>query len=269
MLIDPDDEGLSIRKQCDLLSLNRSNLYYEKVEVSEEILRLMHRIDEIHTEYPFFGSRKIAKMLSIEDSIEIGRGKVRGLMEKMGLEAIYPKKNLSKRRQEHKVYPYLLRDIEISYPNQVWSSDITYIRLEGGFAYLVAIIDWYSRYVLSWRLSNSLDTAFCIDALEDSFTYGCPEIFNTDQGCQFTSVDFTQCLLDRDIRISMDGKGRALDNIFIERLWRSLKYEDIYLKNYCTIIEAERGIERYFNFYNWKRPHQSLSYQTPKDIYLN
>lgn len=190
-------------------------------------------------------------------------------MRLMGLEAIYPKPNLSKADAEHKKYPYLLRDVKINFPGHVWSTDITYIRLDGGFAYCTAVIDWYSRYVISWRVSNTLDTGFCLEALEEALETGKPEIFNTDQGVQYTSIAFTSMLEKEGIKISMDGKGRALDNIFVERLWRSLKYEDIYLKDYCSVKEARQGIEKYFYFYNNVRPHQSLNYRCPVDVFLN
>ena len=198
---------------------------------------------------------------------EIGTDRVRSLLRRMGLEAIYPKKNLSRKRKDHKVYPYLLRGVRITKPNQVWSTDITYVRLLEGFAYLVAVIDWYSRYVISWRISNTPDVDFCMEALEESLSYGKPEIFNTDQGCQFTSNTFTGRLKDNKIKISMDGRGMMFDNIFVERLWRTVKYEDIYIKGYETIPEARTGLGEYFEFYNDERYHQSLDYKTPWEIY--
>ena len=218
-LIGVGQEKLSVRKQCELLQLHRSNLYYEPVKVSEETLQIMHRIDEIFTESPFYGSRRILEGLQ-RGGFSVGRERVQSLMRKMGLIAIYPKPNLSKKHPDHKIYPYLLANVTIVRPKQVWSTDITYIRLRSGFLYLVAIMDWYSRYVLSWRLSNSLDVSFCLEALEEAFEQGCPDIFNTDQGSQFTSNDFIGMLLSKGIRISMDSKGRAFDNIFNERLWR-------------------------------------------------
>lgn len=266
VLIDANHTTLSIRRQCELLCLNRSTLYYEPVRVDERTLRLMNRIDEIFTAFPFYGSRRILVTLQ-EEGWDVGRDKVRSLMRKMGLEAIYPKTNLSKRNQEHKIYPYLLRGLEITGPGHVWSTDITYIRLLKGFVYLVAVIDWYSRYVLSWRISNSLDADFCIEALEEALTKGRPLIFNTDQGSQFTSNEFTGILLDNGIKISMDGKGRALDNVFVERLWRSVKYEKIYLNDYQTVREVKEGMKDYFLFYNTKRPHQSLDYKTPYQVH--
>jgi putative transposase len=265
-LIGAEDEKLSIRKQCDLLQLHRANLYYEPVRVSKETLRIMHRIDEIFTESPFFGSRKILEGLRREGFC-IGREKVQSLMRKMGLIAIYPKPNLSKRHPEHKKYPYLLANVKITRPHQVWSSDITYIRLRPGFLYLVAVMDWYSRYVLSWRLSNSLDVSFCLEALEEALEQGCPDIFNTDQGSQFTSNDFIGILLSKGIRISMDGRGRVFDNIFTERLWRSVKYEEVYIKDYQAYRDAREGLGNYFTFYNNRRYHQSLGYKTPSEIH--
>lgn len=226
----------------------------------------MHRIDEIFTESPFYGSRKILEGLQRED-FNIGRERVQSLMRKMGLRAVYPKPNLSKKHPEHKIYPYLLANVNIGRPNQVWSTDITYIRLRPGFLYLVAIMDWYSRYVLSWRLSNSLDVAFCLEALEDALEKGCPDIFNTDQGPQFTSQDFTRILLSKNIKISMDGRGRVFDNIFTERLWRSVKYEEVYIKDYQDYSDVREGLGRYFPFYNNRRYHQALKYKTPHEVH--
>lgn len=249
-----------------MVGLNRSSLYYEPVLVSAETQLIMNRIDDIYTGCPFYGSRKISAQLRRE-GFSIGREAVATLMKELGLAAVYPKRNLSLRNQAHKVYPYLLRDMPVSAANQVWSADITYIRMSGGFMYLIAIIDWYSRYVLGWALSNTLATDFCLEALAVAFKYGRPDIFNTDQGCQFTSEEFTGMLLARQIRISMDGRGRALDNVFIERLWRSLKYENIYLNDYRTTLELRQGLERYFEFYNNVRPHQSLDYLSPVQVY--
>ena len=265
-MIESDHKELSLRRQCDLLELNRSTLYYEVTGVSPVTLQLMNHIDEIYTAYPFYGSRRIAVALQTKGLV-VGRDKVRGLMHNMGLEAIFPKRNLSKANKTHKTYPYLLRGLKISRPNHVWSTDITYIKLNQGFAYLVAEIDWFSRCVLSWRISNNLESGFCRKALSDALLKGKPEIFNTDQGSQFTSNAFTGTLLDANILISMDGKGRALDNIFVERLWRSVKYEDIYIKDYQSIPELKNGIDEYFEFYNHIRPHQSLGYRTPITIY--
>jgi putative transposase len=266
LIVSAGQEELSIRKQCELLQLHRANLYYAPVKPSEETLRIMHRIDEIFTESPFFGSRKILEGLQRE-GFSIGRERVQSLMRKMGLIAIYPKPNLSKKHPEHKVYPYLLTNVKIVRPHQVWSTDITYIRLRPGFLYLVAIMDWFSRYVLSWRLSNSLDVSFCLEALEEALEQGCPGIFNTDQGSQFTSNEFTGMLLSKGIRISMDGRGRAFDNIFTERLWRSVKYEEVYIKDYQAYRDAREGLSNYFTFYNNRRYHQSLGYKTPSEIH--
>lgn len=265
-MIDRDDGKMSVRGQCELLGLNRSTVYYRPVPVSEADLRLMNRVDEMFTKRPFLGSRKLCEYLNLE-GFDVGRDKVVSVMLDLGLEAICPRRNLSKRNQAHAVYPYLLRDVEITKPDQVWSSDITYIRLSHGFVYLTAIIDWYSRYVLSWRLSNTLDSDFCMEALKEALGHGKPEIFNTDQGSQFTSEGFTGLLLKNGIRISMDGKGRALDNIFVERLWRTVKYEDVYINGYQSIPETELGLEGYFEFYNNERIHQALKYLTPAAVY--
>lgn len=266
-LIDFSPQELSVRRQCELIDLNRSNLYYNPVDISEETLRIMHRIDEIFTKHPYYGSRRIQEGLQ-RKKYDIGRERVQSLMHKMGLEAIYPKQNLSKKHPDHKIYPYLLRGVKIVRPNQVWSTDITYIRLAHGFLYLTAVMDWYSRYVLSWRLSNSLEPWFCIEALEDALEQGCPDIFNTDQGSQFTSKDFTKVLLDKNIKISMDGRGRVFDNIFIERLWRSVKYEEVYIKGYQVYADAREGLDNYFPLYNNERYHQSLGYKTPQEIHF-
>lgn len=265
-LIDPFHEELSVRRQCVLLDLHRSNIYYEPVMVSEETLRTMNRIDEIFTESPFYGSRKIKEALRRE-GWGIGRERVQSLMRKMGLSAIYPKPKLSKKDTAHSKYPYLLNNVSIVRTNQVWSTDITYIRLQQGFVYLVAIMDWFSRYVLSWRLSNALDTSFCIEALEEALEKGCPDIFNTDQGSQFTSDDFTGALRGKGIDISMDGRGRFFDNIFTERLWRSVKYEEVYIKGYQIPADAQAGLGEYFPFYNDRRYHQALAYKTPNEVH--
>lgn len=227
----------------------------------------MNLIDKEYTDHPFYGSRRMTAWLCSKEHL-VNRKRVRRLMQVMGLEAIYPKPNLSKANASHKKYPYLLRGVAARFPGHVWSTDITYIKLNGGFAYCVAVIDWYSRYVVSWRVSNTLDCGFCLEALTEALELGKPEIFNTDQGVQFTSNAFTGILEKSAIRISMDGKGRALDNIFVERLWRSLKYEDIYLKDYASVKEARQGIEKYFRFYNNERLHQSLEYQCPRDVFF-
>lgn len=265
-MIDPVHEELSVRRQCELLGFHRSNLYYNPVKVSEETLRTMNRIDEIFTESPFYGSRKIREALRRE-GWAIGRERVQSLMRRMGLSAIYPKPKLSKKDASHIKYPYLLHNVSIIRPNQVWGTDITYIRLRQGFLYLVAILDWFSRYVLSWRLSNSLDTSFCIEALEEALEKGCPDIFNTDQGSQFTSDDFTGILRGKGVAISMDGRGRAFDNIFTERLWRTVKYEEVYIKEYQVPRDAQVGLGEYFPFYNDQRYHQALEYKTPAEVH--
>lgn len=267
-LLDPNHQDLSIRQQCDLLSLNRSSLYYEAKPETPYNLSLMKLMDEEHTRHPFKGVLKMTVYLE-EIGYKVNIKRVRRLLRNMGLEAIYPKKNLSKANMAHKKYPYLLKELEINHNNQVWCTDITYIRLSHGFMYLVAIMDWYSRYVLSWRLSNSLDASFCVEALEDALLYnGLPEIFNTDQGVQFTSEAFIAILQSNGIRISMDGKGRAFDNIFVERLWRSVKYEEVYLHDYANAIEAKERLSAYFKFYNYERHHQSLDYKKPAEIYF-
>ena len=265
-LIGPN-EAIPIVRQCELLGLPRSTYYYEPAGESPENLDLMNKIDELHTGKPFLGRRRLALMIS-RTGFLVNEKRIRRLMRLMGLETIYPKPRLSVLQDKARIYPYLLRDLAIVSPNQVWSTDITYIRLRHGFLYLVAIMDWHSRYVLSWELSNTLDTGFCLEALEKALDFGKPEIFNSDQGCQFTSQAFTKRLLDEDIRISMDGRGRAFDNIFVERLWRSLKYEEIYLNDYGSVLEATRGISRWFEFYNRERPHQKLGNRTPYEAFI-
>lgn len=259
-------EGLSVRDQCGILELCRSSLYYEPIPVSHEDKVVMDLIDEIYTDKPFYGARKISLKLK-ELSVPVGRYRAGSLMRLMGLEAVFPKRNTSKPHPDHPVYPYLLRGVQITHCNQVWSMDITYIKLKKGFVYLAAVIDWKSRYVLSYRLSNTLTPDFCVEALEEALEYGTPEIFNTDQGSQFTSDEFIRALKKNGIQISMDGRGRAADNIFVERLWRSVKYENVYLKGYETIPDAEDGLKEYFNFYNTERHHQSLGYKTPWLVY--
>ena len=252
---------MSIRRQCELLGLARGSWYYEPVGETAENLKLMRRIDELYLKRPYFGSRRIG----IE--LKVNRKRVQRLMRQMGLEAIYAKPRTTVRCPQHKIYPYLLRDVEIKRRNQVWSTDITYIPLRGGYVYLTAVIDWYSRYVLTWRLSNSLDSRFCIEALEEALASGQPEIFNTDQGVQFTSMAFTSCLESRGVAISMDGRGRALDNVFVERLWRTVKYEEVYLKDYDDAWHAEDSLREYFDFYCYERKHQALDYRTPAEVY--
>ena len=266
MLVEVDHPELSVRHQCELLGLNRSTFYYEPTGASPEDLRLMRLIDEQYTAYPFYGSRKMTEWLTRQGE-EINRKRVQRLMRVMGLEAIYPKPRLSAAGRGHKIYPYLLRDVKIERPNQVWSTDITYVPIPSGFMYLAAVIDWYSRYVISWRLSNTLDGGFCLEMLEEALRSGCPEVFNTDQGAQFTAEAFTGRLLSAGVAVSMDGRGRALDNVFVERLWRTVKYEDIYIRCYETVAELLQGLTRYFAFYNQERIHQSLGYETPAEVY--
>ena len=265
-MVEAQHRDISQRRQCQLLGLNRAGLYYQGVEESPENLQLMRLLDEQYTRYPFYGVLKMTQWLQGQHYL-VNEKRVRRLLRKMGLMAVYPKPNLSREAGCHKVYPYLLRGLSIERVNQVWSTDITYVRLSKGFVYLVAIIDWFSRYVLSWELSVSLDTMFCMSALEKALLTQRPEIFNSDQGSQFTSLEFTGRLFKEGIEISMDGRGRALDNIFVERLWRSVKYEEVYLKEYQSVKEAVKGLERYFEFYNRERLHQSLAYQTPEAVY--
>jgi putative transposase len=261
--IDPAYSRLSVRRQCELLGLPRSTYYYTPVGESAENLALMRRIDELHLDCAFYGSRNVAAELGIN------RKRAQRLMRLMGIEAIYPKRSLSRPALGHRVYPYLLRNLEVVRPNQVWCSDITYIPMHRGFLYLVAVMDWHSRFVLSWELSNTLEAGFCSAALDAAFhRYGQPEIWNTDQGAQFTSEGFLQPLLDRKIQISMDGRGRALDNVFIERLWRSVKYELIYLQDFSSGGELFSGLKNYFPFYNERRPHQGLAFATPATKYF-
>lgn len=265
-----DREGeLPVVRQCELAGVTRSVVYapVRSAPLSEEELLQCRLIDEEYTRRPFYGSRRMVRFLKAQ-GYPVNRKRVQRLMRLMGLAGMAPGPNTSRAHPQHRLYPYLLRGVAITRPNQVWSTDITYVRLERGFAYLVAIIDWCSRKVLSWRLSNTLDAAFCIDCLEDALQrHGMPEIFNSDQGVQFTSEAFTGVLKREGIRISMDGRGRALDNIFVERLWRSIKHEDIYLKGYTSMVELTAGLTEYFAFYNGERPHQSLAYQTPDQVY--
>ena len=266
MLVERAHPEISIRRQCELLGVSRASWYYQPVEESEENQRLMRLLDEQYTRTPFYGSRRMAAWLQTQ-GWEANRKRVSRLMQVMGIEAIYPKPNLSQPAPGHKIYPYLLRGVAIERVNQVWSTDITYIRMAHGFLYLVAVMDWFSRFVLSWSLSLTLELDFCVEALQRALRRGRPEIFNTDQGPQFTSDQFTGELEQRHIAVSMDGRGRCLDNIFVERLWRSLKYEEVYLKDYAQVAEARAGIERYFRFYNHQRLHSSLGYRTPAAIY--
>ena len=262
-LINPLDSVLSINQQCALLGLARSSYYYDHQPESAYNLGLMRLLDEQYMRRPFYGSRRMKDWLRMQGH-RVCRDRVRRLMRLMGIEAIYPKPRLSIKEKEHRIYPYLLRDLTIDHADQVWAADITYIRLRRGFAYLVAIMDWYSRYVVSWELSLTLETDFCVSALNYALTGRTPEIFNTDQGSQFTSEVFTDRLKEAGIQISMDGRGRTFDNIMIERLWRSVKYEEVYLKDYEDFIDARKGLSAYFLFYNNERPHQSLGSRPPQ-----
>jgi putative transposase len=259
--IDPKHPTLSIREQCALLELAPSSYYYQPKPENEENLRLLRRLDELYMERPFFGSRRMAV------GLKVNRKRMQRLMRIAGIEALYPKPRLSAPAAGHQIYPYLLRDVKIERPNHVWSTDITYIPMRGGFLYLVAIMDWFSRYVLSWELSNTLETGFCLTALDAAFRKARPQIFNSDQGAQFTSTDFVGALRRRDVQISMDGRGRCLDNVFIERLWRSLKYELIYPGDFADGNDLRKHLASYFEFYNCRRPHQALRYRTPADLY--
>lgn len=253
-------------RQCELVGLARSSYYYQPAGESAENLALLRWLDEQYTRTPFYGVRRMTAVLR-EQGHRVNPKRVRRLLRTLGLEALYPRPRTSVPTPGHRVYPYLLRGLPIERPNQVWSTDITYIRLRGGFVYLVAVLDWFSRYVLAWELSNSLDVGFCVAALEAALARGCPEIFNTDQGAQFTSPAFTGRLAAAGVRISMDGRGRALDNVFVERLWRTVKYEEVYLQDYETLRDAQRGLGRYFRFYNEERPHQALGYRAPVAVY--
>jgi len=261
LLIDRDNRKIPVARQAELLGIARSTVYYKPV-VDEYNLKLMHLIDEKFSRTPFYGSRRMREMLR-RKGYRVTRKRVQRLMHLMGIEAIYPKRNLSRPHPGHKIYPYLLRNQKIQEVNQVWSTDITYIRMKHGWLYLVVIMDWMSRFVLSFKLSTTLEVDFCIQALQEALKVGTPRIFNSDQGSQFTSLAFLKHLEEKGIQISMDGRGRAMDNTFTERLWRSLKYEEVYINDYETVRDAKEGIKRYISFYNRERPHQSLSYKTP------
>jgi len=266
-MIEPRTNRLPLKTQAELLSLSRSSLYYRKKGPSELELRAKHRIDEIYTAHPFLGSRKITVLLRKE--LLISRPTVQRYMRQMALQAIYPAPRLSRRHPEHKIYPYLLRNLTIARQNMVWGLDITYIRLRAGWLYLVAVLDWYSRFVISWELSQTLEIDFVLAAIDHALRQATPEICNTDQGAQFTSPQFTKRLLAKDIHISMDGRGRVVDNIFTERLWRSVKYEEVYLHDYRGPREARQSLEAYFSFYNFVRPHQALGDRTPAEVYYS
>lgn len=265
-MIEVGGSGLSVRRQCELVGLSRSSLYYEPAAEPAENLRLMRLIDAEYTAHPFLGSRRMTAWLTEQGEV-VNRKRVQRLMRLMGLEAIYPKPKLSAAGWGHRIYPYLLRNVSVVRPDQVWSTDITYVPLASGFMYLAAIIDWYSRYVLAWRLSNTLDGSFCLEMLEEALRRGRPEVFNTDQGVQFTAQAWTGRLESAGVAVSMDGKGRCLDNVFVERLWRTVKYEDIYLWRYEGVLELQRGLGRYFPYYNEGRLHQALDYRTPAAVY--
>ena len=261
------NHDLPLIQQCRILRLARSTAYYTPREESEADLALMRRLDELHLEHPFAGARMLRDLLRAEGHAKIGRRHVGTLMERMGIEALYRKPNTSRKKAGEQVYPYLLRELAIDRPNQVWAADITYIPMRRGFLYLFAVLDWHSRRVLSWRLSNTLTTDFCLEAVQEAMSrYGTPEIFNTDQGCQFTSTEFTGLLKANDIRISMDGKGCWRDNVFVERLWKSVKYEEVFLKAYDSVADAKAGLGGYLSFYNRRRPHSSLDGKTPDTI---
>jgi putative transposase len=265
-LIDFENRILPLTVQTELLSLNRTSLYYKAVQPSEKEITIKHNIDRIYTDDPYMGSRSITTILNREGS-SISRPTVVKYMREMGITAIYPKPNLSKRNPEHKIYPYLLKDITASYPNHIWGTDITYIRLKKGWLYLVAYIDWFSRYVLSWELDCTMEVEFVMEALERALKIAKPNIGNSDQGSQFTSKRYTEKLLEKEIKISMDGRGRAFDNIFTERLWRSVKYQEVYISDYENPKQARKGLSRYFDRYNTYRPHQSLKNLTPFEVY--
>ncbi len=266
-LVERDEPALPLTAQAELLKLSRSSLYYQAVPVSAKEIAIKHRIDAIYTDYPFYGSRRIQAGLNNDDHIDISRQRVQRYMREMGIAGICPGPNLSRRDAEHRIYPYLLRGITAAYSDHIWGVDITYIRLKGGWLYLVAVIDWFSRYVISWELSQTLEMPFVLAATERALAQATPLIWNSDQGSHFTSLQYTQLLLAAGVQVSMDGKGRATDNIFTERLWRTIKYEEVYLKEYASPKEARRSLAQYLDFYNYRRRHQSLDYQTPASIY--
>jgi putative transposase len=267
-MIDRSDK-LPVVRQCELLELSRSSVYYVPQPVSESDLALMRRIDELHINHPFAGARMLRDLLRLE-GIQVGRRHVSTLMKKMGIEALYRRPNTSRKHPQNPIFPYLLRGLEITRANHVWAMDITYIPMRKGFVYLAAVLDWATRRVLSWRLSNSLTTDFCIEAVEEALQrHGKPEIFNTDQGSQFTSTEFVDLLQGQGLRVSMDGKGRWVDNVFVERLWKSVKYEEVYLHAYDSVSQARQGLQSYFKFYNERRPHSSLDGKTPDSVYFN
>lgn len=265
-MVEPEHQKISVVRQCQLLGLNRSSFYYQKQAEREEDAVLMRLIDEQYTRTPFYGYRKMCVYLQ-QKGFSVNHKRVLRLMKKLGLEAIYPKPNLSKPGKEHLKFPYLLRGVEISYSNQVWATDITYLRLKDGFVYLLAIMDWYSRYVIDFVVSNSLESAVFVECLQRALQKGKPQVFNSDQGSQFTAIEWLQVLQSHGIEISMDGRGRCFDNIFVERLWRTLKYEEVYLNEYVDVWATNSGLRKYFKFYNYERPHQSLGNKTPFEVY--
>lgn len=267
-MIETNHPMLSIRRQCELIGLNRSTYYWQPAGESPLNLALMRLIDREYTRAPFYGYRKMTARLNNKHGYEVNHKRVARLMHKMGLQAVYPRPRTSIPNKEHKKYPYLLRGLDIARPNQVWCADITYVPMPSGFMYLVALMDWFSRFVVAWKLSNTLDGAFCLAVLRLALRHAQPEIFNTDQGVQFTANDFTGELEAASIQVSMDGRGRVFDNIFVERLWRTVKYEDIYIKEYATVPALAAGLDDYFNLYNYERPHQSLGYLTPADVHF-
>jgi len=267
-MIERSHPQMSVRRQCELIDLNRSTLYYLPATQTELNLELMRRIDEQYTKTPFYGGPRMTAQLR-RAGYEVNHKRVQRLMQQMGLQAIYPKPRTSQKGAEVTIYPYLLQDLKIVRPNQVWSADITYVPMTGGFMYLVAILDWFSRYVLAWQVSNTLEGYFCVETLQQALSRGQPEIFNTDQGVQFTARSFTSTLEVARVRISMDGRGRVFDNIFVERLWRTVKYEDIYLHDYASVPALKTGLQRYFTFYNQERLHQSLGYRTPAEVHFD
>jgi len=266
LLLEPDHATISLRRQCDLLGLPRSTAYYAPIPESADNLRLMREIDAVYLDNPSYGSRSVAAVLA-NAGWEVNRKRVQRLMRLMGIAGVVPKRSLSTPTPGHRVFAYLLRNVAITHPDQVWSTDITYVPLRHGFVYLTAVMDWYSRYVLSWKLSNRLEGSFCLEALDAALQHGRPEVFNSDQGTQFTAAAFVNRLLDRAIAVSMDGRGRALDNVFIERLWKSVKYQEIYLRDYATVADVEEGLRLWFEKYNHERPHQSLDNLTPAKVY--
>ena len=267
-LVEREGSELALSIQTELLGLSRSSLYYQPRPPSAEEIAVKHRIDEIYTAHPFYGSRRIVEVLRREDLV-VNRKAVQGYMQEMGIVAIYPGPNLSKRNREHKVYPYLLNSVTSAYPNHIWGIDITYVRLRAGWLYLVAILDWFSRYVVAWELDQTLEIGFVLEVVDRALAMAVPDIWNSDQGSHFTSPQYLERLLAKGVQISMDGKNRALDNVFTERLWRTVKYEDIYIRDYVAPKDTRAGLGRYFEFYNLERPHQALGYRTPAEVYFD